>query len=153
MMHIREKTCPSATFVTTNYTILCHMQNTLVTSIYGLRYTQEYITQYYLCTDIHIYRKHQLVPSRNCDACRKHQPFVSLDGVIRRMYLQYVSNIQLFKHCSFHQPHIRNIKFTESSASEHNNHKQSSTAGRHICSYIKNNKHNIVPAHFQRLCR
>ena len=40
MMHIKEKKCPSATSVTTNYTILCHMQNTLVRPIYGQCHTQ-----------------------------------------------------------------------------------------------------------------
>ena len=94
----------------------------------------------YLLTFPRIYRKHQLVLSWNCDACRKHQPFVSLDGVICRMYLQYISNIQQFKYSSFHQPHIGNTKFTESSVSELHNYKQSSTARGYICLFLKNNK-------------
>ena len=81
MMHIREKKCSSATYVTTNYTILYYMQNTLVRSIYGQCHTQN-TSPSTIFAMIYIYIKHQLVLSRNCDACRKHQPFVSLDCVI-----------------------------------------------------------------------
>jgi hypothetical protein len=63
------------------------------------------------------------------------------------MYLQYISNIQQFKYSSFHQPHIGNTKFTESSVSAQHNNKQSSTAQGVTFAYflkITENRHQLT---------
>ena len=146
MKHIREKKCPSATFVIRNYTTLCHMQNTLVRSIYGQCHTQNtspssIFTMIYIYIYIYIYIENI---SKFYLGTAIHAENISHLYLWIVLYMQNVSTICL------QQPAVQTLfippasdwKYldSESSVSKQNNHKQSSTAGGYICLLIKNSK-------------